>query len=409
MDPSEYLYVLVFNNPYGKGNANLHSKFLRKLPIESAEASFKNCFKLSANDPNYENALRNLKASLTGKSDYKQAKLSQKIFELLICILQKNLGIEIKHSLSGDKSEIYISLRVSDENLKVQAQIMKYRVPLKYENGKFSFQQVPPYGDYVIEAHRKSLYNEIDGKMFKYIDRVRILNSMLTSVFEMTQLEDIGLLATEFPLHTHDLQSLSQSWIQWFRFWRPQDIDAIKDYYGEKIAMYFAWLEFYISWLAIPAFFGTICGILEYSSASDRFDIKFMTLGEWSLLIFALLLSICSTLMDQLWVRKQSVIAWKWGVSDYYKIEEQRSGYKGEYKHDHISGTIKKISSNSHTPRQAAGHIVACVFVTMVIICVVELMIYKSQLHFLKQNSIAEFIGIANAIQIKIFNFVNFI
>ena len=30
-------------------------------------------------------------------------------------------------------------------------------------------------------------------------------------------------------------------------------VDKIKDYYGENIAIYFEWLNFYMLWLSVPA------------------------------------------------------------------------------------------------------------------------------------------------------------
>ncbi len=38
----------------------------------------------------------------------------------------------------------------------------------------------------------------------------------------------------------------------------PQPLDRIASYFGETIAFYFAWLEFYNQWLVAPAIAGAL-------------------------------------------------------------------------------------------------------------------------------------------------------
>jgi hypothetical protein len=33
-------------------------------------------------------------------------------------------------------------------------------------------------------------------------------------------------------------------------------VDIIRDYYGDEIAIYFAWMNFFQRWIVIPAIFG---------------------------------------------------------------------------------------------------------------------------------------------------------
>lgn len=144
----EYLYVLVFNNPFSKINPKLVKKFKKKIKTDKAETKFRNCFKLSDSDPTYHNAVQELKAHLTGKSEIKIEKLAQKILELVVSLLQKNLGIEFKHSFTLNNKEIIFSLKASETNLKIQAELIDYKLPLKNPESTEPFKKYPPYGDF---------------------------------------------------------------------------------------------------------------------------------------------------------------------------------------------------------------------------------------------------------------------
>ena len=51
-------------------------------------------------------------------------------------------------------------------------------------------------------------------------------------------------------------QILFEYWARWGKWYKYQPLDHIRDYFGEKIAIYFAWLGFYTGWLLPAALVG---------------------------------------------------------------------------------------------------------------------------------------------------------
>jgi anoctamin-7 len=54
---------------------------------------------------------------------------------------------------------------------------------------------------------------------------------------------------------------LHRHWGRWGKWYKYQPLDNIKEYFGEKIALYFAWLGFYTAWL-LPA---TLVGVFVFA------------------------------------------------------------------------------------------------------------------------------------------------
>lgn len=54
---------------------------------------------------------------------------------------------------------------------------------------------------------------------------------------------------------------LSREWASVKRWAHYQPLDQIRDYFGEKFAIYFAWLGFYTNMLILPSIVGILCFI----------------------------------------------------------------------------------------------------------------------------------------------------
>lgn len=424
-------YVLVFANPFDVEGYTV-SAFSEKIPSRKLVKRYLRMMRVASEDPILQPFLTEVQ-NLAQSADEVLAKdLAQITIKTVYKYLQEYIGFLLKSYLSADKDQIFVLLKASEHNLKVQADLIDYKLQFNEESSevdKFNlkpFQTVFPYGPFEKskggrnqglfakkEVDTESYYQRYDsegnpagsGELFRFNDRVRLVYSMLSSTFELGEMRSFGLLAGDFPLHSKPaLNELKGIWANMKSIFKPQPLEKIRHYYGEKLTMYFTWLEHYIYWLTIPAIFGTIIAIILFASGGVD---KSNPFSSTCLLLFSLLLGVSSTFFDQLWVRKENTKAWVWGLADFEETEEQRPEHKGKYKKDEVSGKMKKIHPVVGLEKYASlmGYGVIFFFIGLIIAAIAAIFTYRSQgtdsLHTVLP-------GVINAVQIKIFNFVSF-
>ncbi|XP_078490177.1 anoctamin-4-like isoform X2 [Ciona intestinalis] len=147
-------------------------------------------------------------------------------------------------------------------------------------------------------------------------------------------------------------QALYWIWARPGAWARPQPLELIRMYFGEKIAIYFAWLGFYTMMLVPAAVFGiivflyglfsvggeetvqavcnsnlTVCPVCEtcsfaplktsctYSKISYVFD-------NTGTVVFAFVMSIWATFFIELWKRQRARLSYRWGTQDFEQEED---------------------------------------------------------------------------------------
>ncbi|XP_059187790.1 anoctamin-7 [Centropristis striata] len=150
-------------------------------------------------------------------------------------------------------------------------------------------------------------------------------------------------------------QILYSYWAVWSSWKRYQPLDHIREYFGEKIALYFAWLGFYTGWLLPASVVGTvifligfwlmntdvpakelchsgndfimcplcnICALWNYSSICVTFKagILFDNGGTVFLSVF---MSLWAVTFLEYWKRTCSALSHRWDCSEFQDIEER--------------------------------------------------------------------------------------
>lgn len=109
-----------------------------------------------------------------------------------------------------------------------------------------------------------------------------------------------------------------------------QPLNVIKDYYGEKMAFYFAWLIHYTGWLIPIMIIGVVFGLgmsLKGWSDGDPAD---QWLNTPLSFVYGIIMMIWVTLFHESWIRKQNQIANKWLVRNFNDITTECDEFLSE-------------------------------------------------------------------------------
>lgn len=177
-----------------------------------------------------------------------------------------------------------------------------------------------------------------NNTVFRGVDRLKLLFNILKAKkyeggcnLDMYRLLQDQCLVGFFPLHDHvELHELELKWLQFFQWPWNQPVDDIKDYYGEKIGLYFLWLGHYTIWLSVAGIVGFFSWI---NIAVDGNDPNAAVMPY-----FSVFMALWATLFLEFWKRKQSFYAMKWGMVGFEEEEQARPQFTGELRPSPVDG-----------------------------------------------------------------------
>ncbi|XP_075241004.1 anoctamin-10-like [Convolutriloba macropyga] len=123
-----------------------------------------------------------------------------------------------------------------------------------------------------------------------------------------------------FPLH--DLEAKSALWkkIQSNPIQVP--ITAVREYFGEEVAFYFAWMNFFNITLIFPGLVGLYLHFMRPRGV-DIDHAKYLP-------VFAVVVTVWATFFVIFWRRRQSFWAFNWDTIDFERVAEMRPEFFGE-------------------------------------------------------------------------------
>ncbi|KAJ8371019.1 hypothetical protein SKAU_G00110470 [Synaphobranchus kaupii] len=307
--------------------------------------------------------------------------------------------------------------------------------------------------DYYTCAFRKSKMEKFLGcedqdNYFTNTQRHRIVYEILSRMLYgkrkraevgVARLMNEGVFTAVFPLHEgsfqirdndvppdqlNQRQVLFHYWARWSRWYKYQPLDHIREYFGEKIAIYFAWLGFYTAWLLPAAVVGTfvfVSGIMSMGSNTPAKDICSSgghylmcplcnTCSVWNIsdicpmaklgylfdhpgtVFFSVFMSFWAVTFLEYWKRKNATLAHHWDCMDFHEEESEieKAWRKQErprpefaamapaMEHNPVTGVKEPyFPKKDRLSRMMTGSMVIVVMLCVVMIFLVTVIMYR--------------------------------
>lgn len=256
-------------------------------------------------------------------------------------------GLILMPFYSRDRDEIFVKISVDEIHLRQVAEMLRYKLELKPEffsafaeyKIDYAGRRENHYSDRRVVSHlykvhvdplidqngnvveeTQSEYPRPDA-IFRTTDRITLVDHIVKSADHKCAAVDIGQLLQDenikqyFPLHENaKLVDLGKDWFRCFV--SGQHIDKVRNYFGERIAMYFLFMAHFNTWLVLPAFLGPVKWLLDWCSR-NLFPMLIHH-GEYAqkylLIAFALLMGTWATFFIHVWRMKAATFALRWGT-----------------------------------------------------------------------------------------------
>ncbi|XP_065672900.1 anoctamin-3 isoform X2 [Hydra vulgaris] len=221
-------------------------------------------------------------------------------------------------------------------------------------------------------------------------------------------------------------QKLYEEWGSFKQIFKYQPIDAIKDYFGVKIAFYFDWLGFYTLFLIPVSLLGILCCLYgglslmwfeptkEICSQKKNFhfymcplcdkDCNYFYLDETCLYariahvfdnsatpMLSVFMSLWSVLYLEYWKRRQYTLSYKWHSKNFYEVETLRPEYCEAAVQKRVNPVTKEtepfISTKDYFFKVCGELSVVFLFMCLVIAATMGVIVYRGAVFILKAHS----------------------
>lgn len=327
--------------------------------------------------------------------------------------------LESQYFFSCQRDEIYVKIRADAARIAAEADRVDYklmfdpeRLRVRAQSGKLGvwnpiiitdelrISSIPPfqfiYGRYTQDPEYQALYktftlkNEVK-QVFKGSDRIKLIQSIIEANMGVNppgcglNLKDLlvyGAVLAAFPLHDYDeLKAIQKKWLKLWQHPSIQPNVAIKDYFGERIGLYFVFLQHYTTSLINPA----ILGALTFSVSVVYRDPEAFLIPYYTMYVM-----LWSTFFIEFWKQKQSTTAMEWGVVGFESEEDDRPQFDGKPTSSPVDGSEMLYFSPIEKEKRAwLSRIVVFLCILVDLVCVGSVFVLQ---YFLEQDPLHQYL-----------------
>ena len=174
----------------------------------------------------------------------------------------------------------------------------------------------------------------------------------------------------------------------WSMTWIP--LDSIRDYFGDHVGLYFAWLQLYTRSMIAPAIFGVVtffAPLAAGNSPGTKPDENPLTSA------YSIYLCVWTAMFLSFWKRRENELKFLWGSEHYEDEEEVRRQFVGVME---INEVTKKVTVKHKSATARAGRLTCSYTTSMVlIVCVIIGAFSATCLRFYKSPQLCHDLGMA--------------
>jgi hypothetical protein len=179
------------------------------------------------------------------------------------------------------------------------------------------------------------------------------------------------------------------------KVWHEVALCNLRHYYGEKIAFYFAFLQYYTMSLIYPSVVGAVFFILQLVQDEVVCD------GIWSWIMF---LIFWDAVFCKTWRAYEKNLRKRWGMVRYSEKAVPRPEFKGKYNFCEVSGRLLEFEEKGKKRRkQFISYTTVFFWACLVGVAIYVLLVAT---HLSVDSTQRRLIALANAVQIQVYNLI---
>ena len=174
--------------------------------------------------------------------------------------------------------------------------------------------------------------------------------------------------------------------------------EDLRQYFGEKIALYNVFIGHYSFWLLIPGLIGLVFQLVVWGSGNFSSPV---------LPFYSLIVCVWAILMLEYWKRAEAYKAMKWGMTEFEEEEPVRPEFKGHPIKSYINGRdMLYFPPEEYLDNMANSGSIVGAFMLLVLGVVASIYVLRFSIQQEVGTYSSTIASVLNTIQITIFNYI---